>query len=92
MIYKCLDNKTSGSAVKSEIMSNQELAREFYESKIKKIKKRKRHSSFISNNWGSNLADIQLISKFSNEFQYSSRVIDIYSKHAWFKCMAYNYK
>ena len=55
MIYKCLDNKTSGSAVKSEIMSNQELARELHESKIKKIEKRKRHISFISNNWGSNL-------------------------------------
>ena len=45
--------------------------------------KRKVHSSFINNIWGADLADIQLISRFSKEFRFLLCVIDIYSKYAW---------
>ena len=45
--------------------------------------KRKVHSSFINNIWGADLADIQLISRFSKGFRFLLCVIDIYSKHAW---------
>ena len=44
-------------------MRNKELAEELYKSIIKKFKKRKVHSPFIDNNWGADLADMQLISK-----------------------------
>ena len=30
MVYKCLDEKTSGGAVKNENMTNQELAEELH--------------------------------------------------------------
>ena len=45
--------------------------------------KRKVHSSFINNIWGADLADIQLISRFSKGFRFLLCVIDIYSKYAW---------
>ena len=46
-------------------MSNKELAEEFYKPIIKKFTKRKVHSSFIDNIWGTDLADMQLISKLN---------------------------
>ena len=45
--------------------------------------KRKVHSSFINNIWGADLADMQLISRFSEGFRFLICVIDIYSKYAW---------
>ena len=45
--------------------------------------KRKVHSSFINNIWGADLADIQLISRFTKGFRFLLCVIDIYSKYAW---------
>ena len=45
-------------------MSNQELAEESHKLVIKKIEKRKVHSSFIDYVWGDDLPDMQLISKF----------------------------
>ena len=45
--------------------------------------KRKVHSSFINIIWGADLADIQLISRFSKGFRFLLCVIDIYSKYAW---------
>ena len=45
--------------------------------------KRKVHSSFINNIWGADLADIQLISRFSKGFRFLLCVIDIYSKYGW---------
>ena len=47
---------------------------------IKKIEKRKVHSSFIDNIWGANLADIQLLSKFNKGVRFLLCVIDIYNK------------
>ena len=37
----------------------------------------------IDNIWGTDLADMQLISKFNKGFRFSLNVIDIYSKYAW---------
>ena len=48
---------------------------------IKKIKKKKVHSSFIESTWGDDLADIKLISKFNKGLRFSLCVIDIYSKY-----------
>ena len=50
---------------------------------IRKFEKRKVHSSFKDNIWGTDLADMQLISKFNKEFQFLLCVIEIYSKYAW---------
>ena len=43
------DEKTSGGAVKGEIMPDQQLAEDFHKPIIKKIEKRKVHSSFTDN-------------------------------------------
>ena len=80
MICKCLDKKTSGGDVKSEIMSDQELAEELHKPNIRKFEKRKVHSSFIDNIWSADLADMQLKSKFNTGFHCLLCVIDIYSK------------
>ena len=58
-------------------------AGELQEPVIKKIEKRKVISPFIDNIWGTDLADIQLISKFNKGFRFSLYAIDIYSKYAW---------
>ena len=83
MVYKFFDKKTSGGTVKSEIISNKELAEELHEQIIRKFKKSKVHSSFIGNICGKDLADIQLISNFNKGFRFLLCVIDIYSKYAW---------
>ena len=44
------------SAVKNEIMSNQQLAEELRKPIIKIFRKRKVYSSFKDNNWGADLA------------------------------------
>ena len=41
------------------------------------------YSSFRDNNWGVDLADMQLLSKFNKGFRFLLCVIDIYSKYAW---------
>ena len=60
-------------------MSNKELVRPI----IRKFKKRKVHSFFIDYNWGADLADMQLISKFNKGFRFLLCVTDIYSKYTW---------
>ena len=79
-----LDKKTSGGAVKIEIISNKELAEELHKLIIKKFEKRKVRSPFIDNIWYTDLADMQLISKFNKGFRFLLCVIDIYSKYVWF--------
>ena len=49
-------------------MSNQELAQELHKPIIRKLEKRKIHSSFTDKIWVADLADMQLISKFDKEF------------------------
>ena len=73
MVYKCFDKKSKGSGVatlanKSAIKSlsqNQQLAEELHKPIIRKFKKRKVHSAFKDNIWGTDLADMQLISKYN---------------------------
>ena len=70
MIYKFFDNKLSGSGVKSNVLSNQrsldftvpQLAEDLHKPIIRKFENIKIHSSFKSNIWGANLADMQIIS------------------------------
>ena len=64
-------------------MSNKKLAEELHKPIIKKFKKRRVHSSFIDNIWGTDLADMQLLSNCSKGFRLLSCVIDIFSKYAW---------
>ena len=41
ILYKCFDKKSSGSGVKSEIMSNQQLSEELHKVIIRKFEKLK---------------------------------------------------
>ena len=66
--------------LKNENMSNKELAKELHKPIIKKFKKRKVHSSFIDNIWGTDLADMLLLSKFSKVIRFLLSVIYIFSK------------
>ena len=66
-----LINKTSGSAIKSENISDQQLAEELSKPIIRRLNKRQVHLSFIDNIWGANHADMQLISKFDKEIRFS---------------------
>ena len=57
MIYKFFDKKSSGvnvsgGAIKTEIMSNQQLAEELHKPFIRKFKTRKVCSLFKDNIWG----------------------------------------
>ena len=49
-------------------MSNEELAKELHKPIIRKLEKRKVHSSFTDKIWVADLADMQLISKFDKKF------------------------
>ena len=81
MVHKFFDKKSSGantsdgaatrankSAIKSEIMPNQQLAGELHKQIGKKFKKRKVCSSFKDNIWGAHLADMQLTSENDKGF------------------------
>ena len=50
---------------------------------IKNFKKRTVYSEFKNNIWGTDLADMQIISKFNQGFKFLLCVIDIFSKYAW---------
>ena len=82
MVYKFFDKKTSGSGIKSENISNKQLAEALHKPIIRKFIKRKVHSPFIDNMWGAYLADMQLISKFNYGFRFLLRVTDIYCKYS----------
>ena len=49
MVYKSFDKKSSGSGVKSIIMSNQKLAEELHKPIIRKFEKQKVYSSYKDN-------------------------------------------
>ena len=77
-----LIKRFSGTSIKS-ILQNEQLAEELHKLIIRKFKKRKVYSTFKDNVWSSNLADMQLISKFNKRFRFLLCVIDIFSKYAW---------
>ena len=58
------------------------LAEELPKTVIKKFKKKTVYSRFKDNIWGSDLTDMQLISKFNKGFRFLLCVIDIFSKYA----------
>ena len=80
MVYKFFDEKTSGSGIKNESISNKELEEELHKQNIKKFKKRNVQSPLIDNIWGADLADMQLISKFNKGIRFLLCVIDNFSK------------
>ena len=60
-----------------------QLADELHKPVIRKVKKRKVHSSFRDNIWGADLADMQLLCKFNKGFRFLLCAIDIFIKYAW---------
>ena len=83
MVYKFCDKKSKGSGIKNEIKENQQLANELHKPIIRKIKKRKVYSSFKDNIWSVDLADMQLISKYSKEIRYLLCAIDLFCKYTF---------
>ena len=83
MLYTFFDKKSMGSGVNMSLKFNEQLAKELHKPIIRKFKKRKVHSGFKDNIWGSDLVDMQLISKFNKGFRFLLCVIDIFSKYAW---------
>ena len=81
MVYKFFDKKSSGSCIVNK--ENTQLANELHKPIIRKLNKRKVHSSFKDNIWGVDLADMQLLNKFNKGFRFLLCVIDIFSKYAW---------
>ena len=81
-VYKFFEKKTAGSGIKSTTQ-NEQLAEELHKPIIRKFKKTKVHSAFKNNVWGTDLADMQLISKFNKGFRFLLCVIDIFSKYSW---------
>ena len=99
MVYELFDKKSAlladksafGSGIKYENLSDQrpsdlakrQLTEGLHKPIIRKFNKRKVQSPFIDNNWGADLTDMQLISKFNKRFRFLLCVIDIYNKYAW---------
>ena len=75
--------KNLGGIVKKENISNKELAEELHNPIIRKFKKRKVRSPFVSVICSADLADMQLISNFIKEIYFLLYFIDIYSKYVW---------
>ena len=75
--------KTFGSGIENENISSKELTEELHKPIIRKFKKRKVHSSFISNVWGADITDMQLISKFNKGIRFLLCAIDIFSNMHW---------
>ena len=50
---------------------------------LKNLKIRMVYSGFKDIIWGTDLADMELISKFNKRFRFLLCVIDIFSKYAW---------
>ena len=74
--------KSEGGGSNNEIKQNEQLAEILDKPIIEKFLKRKVYSSFKDNIWSTDLADMQLISKFSNGTRFLLRVIDIFIKYA----------
>ena len=78
MVHKFSDKKSKGSGANNEMKQNehpldldmQQLAEELHKPFIKKLKKRRVYFSFKDNIWGADLADMQLISKFTKGIRF----------------------
>ena len=56
---------------------------------LKNKKKIKVYSSFMDSVWGTDLADMQLISKFNKGTRFLLCVINIFSEYAWVVLLKY---
>ena len=84
MVYKFFDKKSEGSGVNTKLApQNQLLAGELHKPIIKKSEKRKVHAAFKDNIWGTDLANMQLLSRYNKGIRFLLCVIDIFSKYAW---------
>ena len=81
-VYKFFDKETAGSGIKS-IPQNEQLAEELHKPIIRKLKKIKVYSAFKDNIWGTDLVDMQLISRLNKGVRFLLCAIDIFSKYAW---------
>ena len=70
------------SITNNEIKQNLQLAKELHKPIIRNFKKGTVYSGSKNNIWGADLADMQLISKFSKGFRFLLCVIDVFSKYA----------
>ena len=87
MVYKFFDKKSKDSDIKS--MSNQQLADELHKPIIRKFKRCKAYSSFKGNICGTDLAYMQLISKYKKGIKFLLCVIDVFSIYAWVVSLKY---
>ena len=78
MVYNLSDQRTSGSSIKNENIPSKELTIELHNSIIRKVQKRKVHSSFRGNIWGVDFTDMQLISEFNKGILFFYYVLLIY--------------
>ena len=89
MVYKFFDKKSSSSGVpmlaNNDIKENLQLAEELHKPIIRNFKKRTVYSGFKDNIWGTDLADMQLISKFDKGFSfYFVSLIRLVNMHGLF--------
>ena len=70
-------------------MSNQQLADELHKPIIRKFKRCKAYSSFKGNICGTDLAYMQLISKYKKGIKFLLCVIDVFSIYAWVVSLKY---
>ena len=87
MVYKLFHKKSAGRGVNTHAnksaFNNEKLTEELHKPIIRKLKKRIVYSGCKDNIWGTDLADIQLISTFNKGFRFLLCVIDIFRKYAW---------
>ena len=94
MVYKFFDSKfalpdkksvgSGAKRVNTKITpQNEQLAEELHKTIIRKLKKRKVHSTFKDNVWGVDLADMQLLNKYNKGIRFLLCIIAIFSKYAW---------
>ena len=82
MVYNFFDKKSKGGGVNVPLEFDEQLAKELHKPIIRYLKKKTVYSGFKDNIWEADLADMQLISKFSKGFRFLLCVIDIFSKYA----------
>ena len=89
MVYNFVDKKSVGSgvttlanrsAIKNQVTQNRQLAKDLHKPIIRKLKK---EGFIVGNIWGADLADMQLIIKFSEGTRFLLRVINSFSERAW---------
>ena len=81
MVYKIFDKKSGGGGVATE--PNYELANKLRRQIIRKFKRRKVYSSFRNNIWGTDLVDMESLSKSNKGIKYLLCAIDLFSEYAW---------